>query len=317
MQVAETSNAAASSNEKSQLVIRRRADKSDLSLRPPVEIGCFSMDDKRAIFMDRREARRCVEVPDGGLRSLPWDLNEGIVNFQWRDEDESKAERIEPLLEWMMENDTVLKEFPDTNFVMKRGVLQDVLTAPYEIEGKARRAKEWRVKVCRFKKVIYLCKDVQFPTPWVGSSNLSGREKQALSWGFRFESYCTAPFNPEAEQNSRWNNTAGFDTVVYTQLADHSFILAGEVDGELDRPGQSPPSNYVEMKIQGELRKPYHWETFHRHKLLKAWAQCYCTGVPNVLVGFRDYDGIVHRVKNYQTAGLPGLCEAYWSDSVC
>ncbi|XP_065193197.1 decapping and exoribonuclease protein-like [Sycon ciliatum] len=308
--------APASGAKNPQLLIRRRADKSDLSLRPPVEIGCFSMDDKRAIFMDRREARRCVEVPDGGLSSLAWDLNEGSADFQWRDEDNIKAEGIKPLLEWIMANNTVLKEFPDTTFVLKRGVMKDVLTTPYELE--ARYPKEWRVKVCRFRNVIYLCKDVQFPK-WDSFSSLSPRDQQTTHWGFRFESYCTAPITPEAELNSRPNDTAGFHTVVYTQLAEHCFILAGEVDGELDRPGQSPPSNsnYVEMKIQRELAKPQHRETFHRRKLLNAWAQCYCSGVPNLLIGFRDDDGIVHSVKSYKTADLPRMCRDYWSDSGC
>ncbi|XP_065187689.1 decapping and exoribonuclease protein-like [Sycon ciliatum] len=303
-------NAPGSGDEKPQLVIRHRAHKSNVSLRAPVEIGCFSMDDKRAIFMNRREARRCVEIPDGGLRSVEWDLNEGFADFQWRDEDNIKAEGIKPLLEWIMEN----KEVPDTNFVFKRGVLKQVLTAPYN--WNARYPKEWRVKVCRFRNVIYMCMDQQFPK-WNGFSDLSPREQQATHWGFRFESYCTAPINPEAEQNSRPNNTAGFDTVVYTQLADHSFILSAEVDGELDRPGQSPPTNYVEMKTQRELYTPHHRETFHRQKLLETWAQCYCIGAPSLLVGFRNDDGIVHRVKNYKTADLPDMCSDYWSSSVC
>ncbi|XP_065192402.1 decapping and exoribonuclease protein-like [Sycon ciliatum] len=179
-----------------------------------------------------------------------------------------------------MAHPAVMEQFSNTNFVLKRGVMTDIMTAPYE--SKSNFPKEWRLKVCRHRNTIYLCNDAEFPQ-WKSFSSASPREQQTTHWGFRFESYCTAPVNPEAEVNSKPNDTAGFDTVVYTQLADHSFILAAEVDGELDRPGLSPPSNYVEMKTHRNLRTAYHTEMFHRHKLFRTWAQCHCIGVPDIL----------------------------------
>ncbi len=41
-----------------------------------------------------------------------------------------------------------------------------------------------------------------------------------------------------------------------------------------------------------------------RYKLLKWWAQSFLVGVPKIVCGFRDDDGIVKNLQNFKTVNL-------------
>ena len=302
------------SDEKMELLDIRKNTRPCRGLKRPTEIGHFSLDDQRAIYMDRREARRCVEVPGGDVRSLAWDLNEGFAYFQWRDDENSKTERLKPILEWIMANEQVLKKYPRVNFVVQRGVMTDILTAPYEMDNEL--GKESRFKVCRFQNTVHVCRDKEFQ--FTSFSSQGDQEQHQTYWGYRFEGYITSHIEPEANEPSQPNNSAGFNSVVLTGLGDHTFLLAAEIDGELRASAQAPPLNYVELKTHRQLIGPTHRQhSFHRHKMLRTWAQSYAAGVPTAMIGFRDERGIVLNVKSYQVADLPGMCKNYWSSSVC
>lgn len=46
-----------------------------------------------------------------------------------------------------------------------------------------------------------------------------------------------------------------------------------------------------------------------RHKLRKWWSQSYLVGIPSVICGFRDVEGIVHTLKMYKVEDMPQLCK--------
>ena len=44
-----------------------------------------------------------------------------------------------------------------------------------------------------------------------------------------------------------------------------------------------------------------------RFKLIKFWAQSFLVGIPKIVCGFRDDDGIVHRLETYSTKEIPSM----------
>lgn len=64
---------------------------------------------------------------------------------------------------------------------------------------------------------------------------------------------------------------------------------------------------YVELKTSKLLRSQRDKSTFARWKLSKYWAQSFLLGVPRIIVGFRDDDGVVQEVRHYSTLKLPRL----------
>ena len=44
-----------------------------------------------------------------------------------------------------------------------------------------------------------------------------------------------------------------------------------------------------------------------RFKLIKWWAQSYLVAIPEIVCGFRDNDGVVHRLESFDTNKLPDL----------
>jgi RAT1-interacting protein len=59
----------------------------------------------------------------------------------------------------------------------------------------------------------------------------------------------------------------------------------------------------------------------YERKLLKFWAQSFLLGVPTIIVGFRDQQGIVHRLEELDTASIPGKVKKVgrgtWDGNIC
>jgi len=45
-----------------------------------------------------------------------------------------------------------------------------------------------------------------------------------------------------------------------------------------------------------------------RYKLLKWWAQSFLIGISKIVCGFRDDDGIVREIREFQTSEIPKQC---------
>lgn len=44
---------------------------------------------------------------------------------------------------------------------------------------------------------------------------------------------------------------------------------------------------------------------YFRFKLMKWWAQSYLSGIPKIVVGFRDDIGKVHRLEDFEVNNIP------------
>ena len=59
----------------------------------------------------------------------------------------------------------------------------------------------------------------------------------------------------------------------------------------------------------------------YERKLLKFWAQSFLLGVPKIIVGFRDQQGIVHRMEEIDTYTIPSKVKKVgrgtWDGNIC
>jgi len=95
--------------------------------------------------------------------------------------------------------------------------------------------------------------------------------------------------------------------------------LAAEIDCcKEPAEGQDPSLNdYVELKTSRIVDSPKTAHSFKRYKLLKFWIQSFLAGVPRVVCGFRDDNGIVRDVKELQTQAIPSQAEGKWDPWDC
>lgn len=76
----------------------------------------------------------------------------------------------------------------------------------------------------------------------------------------------------------------------------------------------------MELKTSAALRRENDRFVFDR-KLMKYWIQSFLLGVPKIIVGFRDQEGILESVEELQTMNIPYDVQrrgyAKWDGNVC
>lgn len=80
------------------------------------------------------------------------------------------------------------------------------------------------------------------------------------------------------------------------------------------------PINWVELKTTAEIRNDRDMLKYER-KLLKFWAQSFLLGVPKIIVGFRDQQGILRRLEELETSSIPVKVKKHgkgvWDGNIC
>jgi RAT1-interacting protein len=80
------------------------------------------------------------------------------------------------------------------------------------------------------------------------------------------------------------------------------------------------PINWVELKTTAEIHNDRDSMKYER-KLLKFWAQSFLLGVPKIIVGFRDRNGILLRLEEMETHSIPGKVrrdgQGTWDGNIC
>ena len=117
------------------------------------------------------------------------------------------------------------------------------------------------------------------------------------------------------------NNCEAFCSVVRARLNKHSLLFGAEVDCCSLKNGKVIPSeSYVELKTSRIMDSPRLYRNFANFKLLKYWAQSYLAGVPTIVCGLRDDNGIVRKIETFDTLEIPKIArkdDAKWNPSVC
>ncbi|XP_041812479.1 decapping and exoribonuclease protein [Chelmon rostratus] len=286
--------------------------------KQPVEVGCFSLDSERRFFNDSRQMRYYAE-PD---RNPNFDLRDGYKD-RFIKRDDSVKEKLDHLLRWISVNRAKLRSKAttasscvlDVDFVTWRGHLTKLLTTPYETrEG-------WLLAVTRFRGTLYIS-EVETEAARRERENRTERHEEMMYWGYKFEQYtCADTVHSSPDPGGVVNTNEAFCTVVQTRLADHRLLFSGEVDcRDKDPNAPAPPACYVELKTSAEICTPKQRSNFHRFKLLKWWAQSFLPGVPRVVAGFRDHDGMVVTVETFPISKISHLIKNEhncWKPTVC
>ncbi|CAH1791571.1 unnamed protein product [Owenia fusiformis] len=200
----------------------------------------------------------------------------------------------------------------NTDFVCWRGLLTKILTTPFESKD------DWWIGVSLFNGTYYL-REVETPRKKSEKENMSRRHEEMSYWGYKFEQYMTTDtVDGIADTRRPVDCNEAYCTVVRGRLRGHSLVYSGETDCCIKHPDGR--QEYVELKTSREIYKPNQERNFKRFKLLKWWLQSFLPGVPKIIAGFRDDDGIVHRIQTYKTEDIPKLVKGerdMWDAATC
>jgi len=248
-------------------------------------------------------------------------LSEGFATFVKKDEDE-KDEHILPILSWLQNQRAKQSDVPKTDviscphFVAWRGMFTRLLCTPYN------RNDSWRFLACRFKGTIYIAEKETEESQALRHDQTPRQELMSF-WGYKFEDYATRP-RGQAEagdhQKKPVSNIPCYCTMIRARLGSHLILMSGETDCCLEDTNAEPPANYVELKTSKVIESERDSRSFERYKLLKFWSQSFLAGVPLVVVGFRNDDGIVQSVQHLMTLEMPqfvGKKRGMWDPTVC
>ncbi|XP_028038221.1 decapping nuclease DXO homolog [Bombyx mandarina] len=225
-------------------------------------------------------------------------------------------------------NFPIQKTINDAPIHCYRGLMTCVACTPYE------NTEPWKIVAILHKGNIYLCaRDTDEKKS--RNRNMSEKDKQFTSWGFKFEQFMTSD-HPEANPNPDVpvDETEEFSLVLTTKLNNHKIIYGAEMDAiRCDKVVvPSPPSNdadpqtvleylcdkeFIELKTNRHIENNKQEINFRRYKCKKWWCQSFLVGVDTILCGFRNDKGIVEELKVFTVKELSKQSKKYWSGNVC
>uniref|UniRef100_A0A0K2T377 Decapping nuclease n=1 Tax=Lepeophtheirus salmonis TaxID=72036 RepID=A0A0K2T377_LEPSM len=182
-----------------------------------------------------------------------------------------------------------------------------MLRTPYEEK------EPWMFTVTKYKGTIYI-KAEQTEYERIQSDTIDTQKQHIFKWGYKFEDYLTQ------KSTSNLNdivNTNQQNHVVYQREIDGYNILYGaEVDAVMhDRATPLRLKDCVEFKVNLEITSNQHYKIFAKRKFLHWWTQSYLVGIPTIICGFRNHNGIVRKIEKFSVQELSEGME--WRQDVC
>ncbi|KAL2862991.1 DXO/RAI1 family decapping nuclease [Aspergillus lucknowensis] len=295
---------------------------SSATIRRPKEIACFSYDDQHKFHLGDSSLRYYYPP------QLPADLNRGFDSFQKLDD--TADEHLDALLDTIVALERETGKKCETDIITWRGMMTKIMTAPFDdMNG-------FEMNATRFQGTIFIEEHNAYKNEQKRIQNNKrmppGMASQDLMayWGYKFETISvlnkTWDATPRAEIESREdlvvNNNAQYCSVARTGIGRVKLVLGGEVDAIWDSKPErrDDPINWVELKTSAKIRNDKDALKYER-KLLKFWAQSFLLGVPRIIVGFRDQQGILRRLEEMETANIPSTVKksgrGTWDGNIC
>ncbi|KAK4226527.1 dhp1-interacting protein [Podospora fimiseda] len=302
--------------------------KGDSRFKPPIEFACFSYDKDHQFRLDD-SSLKWYYPPQGDLYGL--DLSRGFETFDKHDD--SVDEHLVSLLKTIADHEEKTGKQIDAEFVTWRGMMTKIMAAPYDDEGFEMNATLYRDCIFIEENHSFKVKNQQEQNNRQRTSNNNNNQRRNYQnnnnnnnpppevmqfWGYKFETLCTLP-RPWGEVSRDYiesrdslpvSNKEQYCSVVRTGIDNdkHKIVLGGEVDCIWDSRKSSSKNNWVELKTSVEMRNNTNDEFFFmKRKMFKFWIQSFLLGVPKIAVGFRDRNGFLKRVQEFETESLPGL----------
>uniref|UniRef100_A0A8R1Y0H5 Decapping nuclease n=1 Tax=Onchocerca volvulus TaxID=6282 RepID=A0A8R1Y0H5_ONCVO len=283
----------------------------------PSVIGEMCVTKQRDVLPGRSRAKYLHEKAVGQKCNM--DLSIGYQQFEGKDI--LHNEKLDVLLKWIFihseAGSSLNKVCHRADFICWRGTLTRIACSPYECRD------GWRLAAVRYKSVIFLC---EFPTDEkiLQLKSMSDRDKLMTYWGFKFEQYITSEslsnqveslnitlqnFQSEPNRNEPVTNLEEFNVVVKARLGGRKgfrILYSGETDC-ID----AAEDEYVELKTQRKELTNDFW----RYKAMKWWVQSFLIGIQNIVIGFRDNNGIVTHIERLKVPQLAKKARQ-WSANV-
>ncbi|EEB07287.1 Dhp1p-interacting protein Din1 [Schizosaccharomyces japonicus yFS275] len=260
----------------------------------PKEITCYSVDGNRDILYNDSNLRFYYPPP------LGTDLNIGFPKRYTKPLNQPDSISI-------VEN-ALLNNCKDVissaEIVSWRGLLTKLLCAPVDYKS------SWDILVYKKESTLF------FEEPPRAPEKPYANQERMCFWGYKFETVSTLPkiwdecsrSSIEQRDYDHVNPNEQYCSIVKTSIGSHSMILGGEVDCVWDiKPDyeeDNPCTHYVELKVTKKLPLNH---VGMRRKLIKYWAQSFLLGIPRIVVGFRDDNGVIVEIKEMSTTEIPKL----------
>jgi RAT1-interacting protein len=274
--------------------------------------------------------------PDKSDPSL--NLNRGFGSFRHYQDTTNK--HLDDLLKTLMLKEKETGKKTDANFITWRGMMTKLLTAQYDpysefsmkatlFDGTIFIEEDWEAKQAEQMRPQNNSNYHSDYPLYNAGRYYQIRPSQAMMqfWGYKFETLYTSPvYWPEegfleSRHNHIVSNHSQYCSIVETGLNDMKMVIGGEVDCVLGSkygyecedpnnwvcpPGEIP---YVELKTADQENinpangpwKDKKWEL----KVLRFWAQSALLGVPIVVLGYRDQNGILLSHAHHRTDSIP------------
>ncbi|KAL3455703.1 RAI1 like PD-XK nuclease-domain-containing protein [Aspergillus heterothallicus] len=295
---------------------------SSAAIRRPKEIACFSYDDQHSF-----------RLGDSSLRyyyppQLPADLNRGFDAFQKLDD--SADEHLDALLDTIITLERETGKRCEADIITWRGMMTKVLTAPFDnMNGFEMNATCFQGTIFVEENNAYKNEQKRIQKNQRMPPGMASQDMMAY-WGYKFETISVLDktwdeatrAEIEGRQDLVVNNNAQYCSIARTGIGRSKLVLGGEVDAIWDSKPErkEDPINWVELKTSAEIRNDRDMLKYER-KLLKFWAQSFLLGVPRIVIGFRDQEGILRRLEEVDTATIPSAVRksgrGAWDGNIC
>eukprot|EP01130_Rhizamoeba_saxonica_P004946 TRINITY_DN1996_c0_g1_i5.p1 TRINITY_DN1996_c0_g1~~TRINITY_DN1996_c0_g1_i5.p1 ORF type:complete len:267 (-),score=44.87 TRINITY_DN1996_c0_g1_i5:153-953(-) len=184
-----------------------------------------------------------------------------------------------------------------------RNNLNKILKSPYSND-------DWKINIIRFSNTVHL------GVEHLPRNDYPNKEKYEY-WGEKFEHYCTH----DGDFNDAFNPNDEFCSVVRVNIDKYRLIMAAEIDCyevvyEKRKKTRAKKEQYVELKTHKIIRNDRDDFSFKKYKLLTCWVQSYLAGVPKIIIGHRNNDGLVKILENHYTLNIPKYANG-WDYRVC
>lgn len=191
-------------------------------------------------------------------------------------------EKLNHILEFLMHNQTLLKQQTAPDFVCFRGLLSRLMLTPYEL------GEPWIVLATKYKNTIYLCAE-ETQKKKSEKGRRTERDIKFLRYGFKFESFVLSndPLKDPPGSKEPVFEAEEF-CAMFTTLIDGKKILYGaETDGVISKePCKSIDDlrrlPLVEVKVKRRETNERQVTNFYRFKAQKWWLQSFLVGINEI-----------------------------------
>ncbi|GAM40798.1 hypothetical protein TCE0_041r13421 [Talaromyces pinophilus] len=298
---------------------------SNAAIRRPREIAYFSYDDEHNFRLDGSSLKYYYPPQSS---QLPLDLSAGFDTFQKLND--APDEHLDALLDTIVALEQNTEKKCEADIVTWRGMMTKIMTAPFDmLNGFEMNATYFQGTIFIEENNSYKNAQKEIQRNQRMPPGMPSQDMMAY-WGYKFEAVSvlsntwgeTSREKIEGRIHEVVNNKAQYCSVVRTGFGKAKLVIGGEVDAIWDcKPvRKEDPINWVELKTTAELFNDKEKLKYER-KLLKFWAQSFLLGVPKIVVGFRDRDGMLLRLEELETQGLPGKVKregrGSWDGNIC